>query len=122
MLNTLRFLIKHPLNRPNRLGALSRFMRWQFATRIMPYPQHVPFVNDTVLIMERGMSGATGNWYCGLHEVADMAFVLHALRAGDLFADVGANIGSFTVLASRGGWCALHLPGTNCQHIRTTAA
>lgn len=68
----------------------------------MPYPQHVPFVNDTVLIMERGMSGATGNWYCGLHEVADMAFVLHALRAGDLFADVGANIGSFTVLASGG--------------------
>jgi FkbM family methyltransferase len=30
-----------------------------------------------------------------------MAFVVHALRAEDLFVDVGANIGSYTVLASR---------------------
>jgi FkbM family methyltransferase len=29
-----------------------------------------------------------------------MAFVLHFLRAGDLFADVGANVGSYTILAS----------------------
>jgi len=47
------------------------------------------------------MTGATGNVYCGLHEFADMAFVLHFLRASDLFVDVGANIGSYTVLASK---------------------
>lgn len=29
-----------------------------------------------------------------------MAFLLHFLRPGDLFVDVGANIGSYTVLAS----------------------
>jgi FkbM family methyltransferase len=46
------------------------------------------------------MTGATGNFYCGLHEYKDMAFVLHALRAGNLFVDVGANVGSYTVLAS----------------------
>jgi len=46
------------------------------------------------------MTGATGNIYCGLHEYQDMALVLHALRPGDLFADVGANIGSYTVLAA----------------------
>jgi hypothetical protein len=34
----------------------------------------------------------TGNIYCGLHEFADMGFVLHFLRPGDLFVDVGANI------------------------------
>ena len=47
-----------------------------------------------------GLTGASGNIYVGLHEFEDMAFVLHALRPDDLFADVGANIGSFTVLAS----------------------
>jgi FkbM family methyltransferase len=31
-----------------------------------------------------------------------MAFILHFLRQGDLFADIGANIGSFTVLAASG--------------------
>lgn len=46
------------------------------------------------------MTGATGNIYCGLHEFADMAFVLHGLRSGDLFADIGANIGSYTILAA----------------------
>lgn len=46
------------------------------------------------------MTGATGNIYCGLHEFVDMAFVLHLLRPGDLFVDVGANVGSYTVLAS----------------------
>ena len=45
------------------------------------------------------MTGATGNVYAGLHEFEDMAFLLHALRPDDLFVDVGANIGSYTVLA-----------------------
>src|SRR5262245_19358968 len=46
------------------------------------------------------MTGATGNIYCGLHEFVDMAFLLHLLRPGDLFIDVGANVGSYTVLSS----------------------
>ena len=41
-----------------------------------------------------GMTGATGNIYTGLHEFADMAFTLHFLRRGDLFLDIGANIGN----------------------------
>ncbi len=45
------------------------------------------------------MAGATGNVYAGMHEFQDMAFVLHILRPEDLFVDVGANIGSYTVLA-----------------------
>ena len=46
------------------------------------------------------MTGATGNIYVGLHEFADMAFLLHFLRPSDIFLDVGANVGSYTVLAS----------------------
>ena len=46
------------------------------------------------------MTGATGNVYAGLHEFEDMAFVLHLLKKEDMFVDVGANIGSYTMLAS----------------------
>jgi FkbM family methyltransferase len=46
------------------------------------------------------MTGATGNIYCGLHEFAEMGFALHLLRPNDLFLDVGANIGSYTILAA----------------------
>src|SRR5262249_15331008 len=52
------------------------------------------------LAARRGMTGATGNIYARLHEFADMAFTLHFLRPDDLFLDVGANIGSYTLLAS----------------------
>jgi hypothetical protein len=47
----------------------------------------------------KGLTGATGNWYCGLDAFEDMAFLLHFMREEDLFVDVGANIGSYTILA-----------------------
>ncbi len=34
-----------------------------------------------------------------------MGFVLHVLRPGDLFADIGANVGSYTVLAAGAAGC-----------------
>lgn len=51
-------------------------------------------------MMGRGMTGATGNIYCGLHDFSEMAFVLHTLRHNDLFVDIGANVGSYTILAA----------------------
>lgn len=47
-----------------------------------------------------GVTGVTGSIYCGLHEFVDMGFLLHLLRRSDLFLDVGANVGSYTTLAS----------------------
>ncbi|MDR3568438.1 MAG: FkbM family methyltransferase [Syntrophobacteraceae bacterium] len=90
------------MNRGRALFALSRYLRWQVGSRLVPGAVAVPFVDGTRLLVEPGMTGATGNIYCGLHEFADMAFVLHALRPGDVFVDVGANIGSYTVLAAGG--------------------
>lgn len=46
------------------------------------------------------MTGATGNLYTGLHEFEDMSFILHFLRSSDLFIDIGANIGSYSILAA----------------------
>ncbi len=103
MLDTLRFIWRHPLARRNRYAAFSRFAQWQISSRLAPGPIAVPYVNGTRLLVSQGMSGATGNIYCGLHEFEDMAFTLHLLRSGDLLADVGANVGSFTVLAASRG-------------------
>ncbi|WP_340644588.1 FkbM family methyltransferase [Phenylobacterium sp.] len=99
MLNTLSFITNHPLTRDRPLAALARFARWQVASRLK---REVIFdwIEGSKLAARHGMAGATGNIYCGLHEFADMAFMLHMLRPGDLFVDVGANIGSYTVLAS----------------------
>lgn len=60
----------------------------------------MPFVNETRLIVSPGQVGATGNLYVGLHDYAEMTLVLHLLRDGDFFMDIGANVGSYTVLAA----------------------
>ena len=100
MLNLLKFVASHPLNVNNKIDALLRFVRWQFNSLLNPYPVIYPFTENSKLIVWKGLTGATQNIYCGLHEFYDMGFLLHFLRPNDLFIDIGANIGSYTVLAS----------------------
>lgn len=90
------------MNAHSRWAALLRVLRWQIASRLMEGPIAFPFVEQTKLFATRGMAGATGNWYCGFHEVNEMAFVLHLLRPDEHFVDIGANIGSYTILAGGG--------------------
>lgn len=97
---TFKLIFNHPLTRNRRVAAYKRWLRWQLGSRINLGGSVVEFVGGTRLLAQPGMTGATGNIYCGLHECHDMGFVLHFLREGDLFLDVGANIGSYTVLAS----------------------
>jgi FkbM family methyltransferase len=97
---TLRFILSHPLNRDRRFAALVRFASWQVASRLQPEIEF-QWLEGATLRIRRGMAGATGNVYCGLHEFVEMAFVLHLLRPGDLFLDIGANVGSYTILASK---------------------
>lgn len=101
--DTYRFISRHPLTQNRKTAALARWIRWQITSRLSSHAAAVPFVNQTRLLTRRGMTGATGNLYCGLHEFEDMAFVLHFLRPGDGFVDVGANIGAYTVLATLAG-------------------
>ncbi len=98
--STLRFILTHPLCRGDQWNALKRYLQWQFGTRLLSYPVVYPFAEGCKLLVERGMAGATGNIYVGLHDFEEMSFVMHLLRPGDLFADIGANIGSYSILAS----------------------
>jgi FkbM family methyltransferase len=96
---TARFIASHPATRDRKLAAFTRYARWQLESRLRSEIV-VPWIAGTRLAVRRGMHGVTGNIYCGLHDFAEMSFMLHLLRAGDLFADVGANVGSYTVLAA----------------------
>jgi len=99
ILKTLRFITSHPLNKDRKLASIRRFICWQMGSRLVPGTVALNFVDESRLLVSPGMTGATGNVYTGLHEFEDMAFVLHVLREHDLFVDVGANIGSYSVLA-----------------------
>jgi hypothetical protein len=98
-LNIFRFVSSHPLTCGNRLKAVGRVFAWQIRSSLQS-EVIVSWIGEQKLAVKRGMTGATGNVYVGLHEFYDMMFLLHFLRSGDLFLDIGANIGAYTVLAS----------------------
>ena len=58
------------------------------------------FVEGTKLNIEPGQTISTGNYYVGLLEFEEMAFAIHFLDNSDIFFDIGANIGSYSILAS----------------------
>ena len=89
--NLADFIAGHPLTRDQKLRAFGRFFRWQVESRLRR-EVIVPWIGGTRLAARKGMTGATGNIYCGLHEFEDMAFLLHFLRPCDAFVDAGANI------------------------------
>lgn len=99
LFKVIRSIIDHPLNRHQKLQAILRFARWQLGSRLLPGTIVYNWINNTKLLVRRGETGLTGNIYAGLHEFADMAFLLHVTRDSDLFVDIGANAGSYTVLA-----------------------
>jgi FkbM family methyltransferase len=89
----------HPLTRDRQLATWLRFGSWAVRSRLNG-ELTLPWIEGQRLAVRRGMTGATGNLYLGLHEFMSMALTVHFLREGDLFFDVGANVGSYTVLAS----------------------
>ncbi len=100
LLDILKSITNHPLTRNNRSAAVWRFFKWQVGKLITKKPTIHLFTEQSKLIIQKGMTGATGNLYCGLQDFEEMSFLLHFLRPDDLFIDIGANIGSYTVLAS----------------------
>jgi len=115
-ISTLLSILNHPLNKKRKITAFVSVVKWLINTRINPYPIISPFAEKSKMIMLKGQPGATGNLFCGLLEFEDMAFVLHFLRNTDTFVDIGANIGSYTLLgASEAGAKTISIepiPGT----------
>jgi FkbM family methyltransferase len=116
IVHTLRFIAGHPLNRQRKLASLARFVKWQIGARLVPGRVVFEWVNGSRFFVGLGETGLTGNVYCGLHEFADMAYLMHVTSPEDLFVDVGANVGSYTLLAcaARGarGICFEPVPAT----------
>jgi len=120
---TLGFIVKHPLNRGRRFRALVEFLRWQVGSRLVAGPVVYSWVNGSRMIVHAGDDGVTGNIYCGLHELSEMAYLLHVMTPDDLFVDVGANVGAYTVLAcaAKGarGCCLEPVPSTFARLLDT---
>ncbi len=99
LIKIIKFITTHPLNRDHKLDSILRFAKWQFGSRLVPGAVVFDWINGTKLLVRAGETGLTGNIYTGLYEFSEMGFLLHFLRPEDLFIDVGANAGSYSILA-----------------------
>lgn len=104
LIHTVRSLYRtaraHEIAGRHPARAIARFAHLQVRCRLTGRPLVFPFAGATRLAGKPGVAGANGNYYLGLLELHDMAFVAHYLRPDDYFADVGANVGSYSVLAA----------------------
>ena len=59
-------IINHPLNQGKRIKSIQHFLKWQ----MNPYP--IIYPNSSFKFVDKkGLTGATGNLYCGLHEFSE---------------------------------------------------
>lgn len=116
LLRTLEFITNHPLNKDHKAAAILRFVRWQIGSRILQTPIVYEWMPGAKVVIRRGDTGMTQNLYCGLHDFHDMAYLLHMITPEDVFIDIGANVGSYTVLACgvkrARGYCFEPIPST----------
>lgn len=95
-----RFVTKHPLCNKRIVYFIIKFIFFQLRKVFIKKDLIVNWVNETKFSLSKVNTGLTANYYCGFIEYEDMLFLLHYLRKDDLFVDVGANIGAYTLLAS----------------------
>jgi FkbM family methyltransferase len=96
---TINYIIKQPLTKDRPVSAMLRFLKWQIIGHIIKHDRVYPWIDNAKFYYSPSQWGISGNIYTGLLEFEDMAFLLHTLKKGDLFVDVGANHGSYTILA-----------------------
>lgn len=89
----------HPLTTGKEYAALWRYVYFhlmiQFKRKMI-----YKWVNDLKFIARKGEAGIVGNIYYGLYEFEESIFLLHLLTKNDLFLDVGANVGHYSLLMS----------------------
>lgn len=108
MIKLLLFLYNHPIRKFNTFLPFKRFVFWQLLTLF--YRGHILYnwIFGIKILVRKGDYGFTGNIYTVLEDFNDMIFLLKIVNKNDIFIDVGANVGSYTLLIT--GY-------TNCKTI-----
>ncbi len=92
---------RHPANRGGRLNALWKAVAWQIYKRIVRRSWVLNLAPNLKLRCYPDSKAASLLIYCnGLPDYDEMQFMHHYLRQGDGFLDIGANIGTYTLLAA----------------------
>jgi FkbM family methyltransferase len=99
----LKYIWTHPSNRHKQIPALLRSARFQMRGRILHRRTLAQLGNNSYIwaILRRGVSAKV--IYANPPDHAEMLAWRRTLKPGDLFVDVGANVGTYAIWAAELG-------------------
>jgi FkbM family methyltransferase len=99
VVDIVQFIWTHPSNQRRRARAIFRFANFQVRGRILRQSTLVPLGQRSKIIASLHRQ-AVSKAVCGNPpDYAEMLIWRQVLKPGDLFVDVGANVGSYTIWA-----------------------
>jgi len=98
--NVLKFVWEHPANKGARARALIRAFQFQVSGRLLGRRTLARLGDRSIIWVDLHRSGASKVVYANPPDYPEMLVWRQVLRPGDLFVDVGANIGSYAIWAA----------------------
>jgi len=98
--DTCKRIWRHPENRGRRARTLGLYFAWQAWERTVKRPWTIPLVPGRVIRCYPHCQVSSGTLYYRLPERSSMRFLLAYLQPGDTMIDVGANVGTYSLLAT----------------------
>ncbi len=99
-LKTLSYIWTHPNCRHQKIPSVVRFFSWQAYKRLTHRHWDLQLLPNVKLRCYPDSASAASVLYCGLYDYDDMNFLRRYLRSEDVFLDIGANVGVYTLLAA----------------------
>ena len=90
----------HPVARRQPIKTLLRFAQAEIINTWLGYPFLVSHEFGVVLIVERGHHATRSHYFFGAQDIKDELFAINFLREGELFIDIGANLGIFSIMVA----------------------
>lgn len=90
----------HPLTQDAPLFALVRYIKFNVSQILYLKPRIYPWINNLSFYAQKGDAGIVANIYYKLFDYEDSMFLIDKLKENELFVDIGANVGHFSLIAA----------------------
>jgi FkbM family methyltransferase len=90
----------HPLTQNSLGSALYRYIRFNTIQKIYPKARIYKWIDNLKFYAQIGDAGIVANIYYKLFDYEESMFLMNNLKKDDLFVDVGANVGHYSLLAA----------------------
>ncbi len=98
--NIIVFIWIHPANKNKRVRQILKAIRFQLLARISNHRTQATVGSNGKIWVDLHRSSASKALYANPPDWPEMGVWQKTLKPGDLFIDVGANIGSYSILAA----------------------